>query len=210
MADSPKYPELGRVVPSAYPSEATRAMLRRRRSTPADLLTGPGPDAPQLQDILTIAARVPDHRRVVPFRFIIFEGDARARFGAVLKEAYLANEPGADEARADCEGNRFLRAPVVVAVISKTNPDHRTPEWEQVLTAGAVCQNMLLAASAYGFAAQWLTEWYAYDDKALAALGLEPGEKVAGYVYIGTAQEGPKERGRPEMSAIISRWGDKK
>ncbi|WP_375203285.1 nitroreductase family protein [Hyphococcus sp.] len=185
-------------------------MLRMRRSTPADLLTGPGPDAAQLQDILTIAARVPDHRRVVPFRFIVFEGDARARFGAVLKEAYLANEPEAGEARATCEANRFLRAPVVVAVISKTNPDHRTPEWEQVLTSGAVCQNMLLAASAYGFAAQWLTEWYAYDDKALASLGLEPGEKVAGYVYIGTAKEGPKERGRPDMPAIISHWGEKK
>jgi len=208
MAEGIKYPELGETMASAHPSQATLEALRTRRSTPADFLTGPGPDAAQLQDILTIAARAPDHRRVVPFRFIVFEGEARARFGLALKEVFLENEPEAGEARAECEGNRFLRAPVVVAVISSTNPNHRTPEWEQILTSGAVCQNMLLAASAYGFAAQWLTEWYACDEKALAALGLEPGEKVAGYVYIGTATEDPKERGRPDMKAIISRWGE--
>ncbi len=208
MADGLKYPELGEPLASAHPSKATQEALRKRRSTPADFLTGPGPDTAQLQDILTIAARVPDHRRVVPFRFIVFEGEARARFGHALKEVFLENEPDADPARAECEGNRFLRAPVVVAVISSTNPDHRTPEWEQILTSGAVCQNMLLAASAYGFAAQWLTEWYAFDAKALAALGLEPGEKVAGYIYIGTAKEEPKERGRPDMKTIISRWGE--
>jgi len=208
MADGLKYPELGETLASAHPSQATLEALRTRRSTPADFLTGPGPDAAQLHDILTIAARAPDHRRVVPCRFIVFEGEARARFGRALKEVFLENEPDADAARAECEGNRFLRAPVVVAVISSTNPDHRTPEWEQILTSGAVCQNMLLAASAYGFAAQWLTEWYAFDEKALAALGLEPGEKVAGYVYIGTAKEEPKERGRPDMKTIISRWGE--
>lgn len=178
--------------------------LRLRRSCPADFLGEPGPGREALQDILTIAARVPDHRRVVPFRFIVFEGEARARFGAVLKAAFLKNEPETDVAKAACEENRFLRAPVVVAVISKTDPDHRTPEWEQQLCAGAVCQNMLLAASAHGFAAQWLTEWCAYDEAALRALGLGADEKVAGYIYIGTAKEDPKERGRPDMASIIS------
>ncbi|WP_375211415.1 nitroreductase family protein [Hyphococcus sp.] len=208
MADRHNYPELGDILPSSYPSEATLEMLRRRRSCPADFLTGPGPDAAQLEDILTIAARVPDHRRVVPFRFVVFEGDARARFGAVLKKAFLKNEPEADDAKAAYEENRFLRAPVVIAVISKTDPSHRTPEWEQILCAGAVCQNMLLAASAHGFAAQWLTEWYAYDEAVLGALGLAMGEKIAGYVYIGTAKEDPKERGRPDMPSIVSRWGE--
>lgn len=206
MAESLKYPELGDALAPAYPSEEMLKMLRTRRSTPADYLTGPGPGAAQLDDILTIAARVPDHRRVVPFRFIVFEGEARVRFGAALKAAFIKNEPEADSAKAAFEENRFLRAPVVIAVISKTDPDHRTPEWEQILSAGAVCQNMLLAASAHGFAAQWLTEWYAFDNNALAALGLQEREKVAGFIYIGTAKENPKERGRPDMSAIISHW----
>ncbi len=198
------YPELGDELPPAHKSDQMLDALRRRRSCPADFLTEPGPDAATLQDILTISARVPDHRRVVPFRFVVFQGEARARFGAALKKAFLKNEPEADPAKAAFEENRFLRAPSVIAVISKTEPNHRTPEWEQVLSAGAVCQNMLLAASAHGFAAQWLTEWYAYDETALSALGLAIGEKVAGYVYIGTAKEDPKERGRPDMASIIS------
>lgn len=207
MALSATYPELGEDLPPCRPSEETLDMLRRRRSTPADFLTTPGPAAPALQDILTIAARVPDHRRVVPFRFTVFEGEARAQFGAVLKAAFLKNEPDADPAKAAFEENRFRRAPVVVAVISRTDPSHRTPEWEQILCAGAVCQTMLLAASAHGFAAQWLTEWYAYDAGVHAALKLAPTERVAGFVYIGTAKEDPKERGRPDMASIISYYG---
>ena len=204
MVETANFPELGEDLAASWPSEATLTMLRRRRSCPADFMGGPGPDKDTLADILTIAARVPDHRRVTPFRFIVFEGEARARFGAVLKAAFLQNEPGAEAAKAAFEETRFMRAPVVVAVISKTDPGHRTPEWEQVLCAGAVCHNMLLAASAHGFAAQWLTEWCAYDKTVLAAMGLAEGEKVAGFVYIGTATENPKERGRPDMAAIVS------
>lgn len=190
----------------ANPSAEAIKMLRLRRSCPADMLGGPGPDAETLQDILTIAARVPDHRRVTPYRFIVFEGEARERFGEILKSAYLANDPEAESRRVDCEQNRFMRAPVVVAVVSSVNPNHRTPEWEQVLSAGAVCQNMLLAASAHGFAAQWLTEWYAFDEKVLVPLGLGPDERIAGFIYIGTATEDPKERARPIMSDIISHF----
>lgn len=201
-----EYPELGADLPSCHPSEAMLAMLRRRRSTPADFLTGPGPGADQIADILAIAARVPDHRRVVPFRFIVFEGAARAQFGVKLKSAFLAENPDADEVKADYEANRFLRAPIVIAVISKVDAGHRTPEWEQLLCAGAVCHNMLLAASAHGFAAQWLTEWYAYDRNVGVALHLNANERIAGFVYIGTAKEDPKERGRPDMAAITSHW----
>jgi nitroreductase len=207
MAESVTYPDLGEDLPPAWPSEETLAMLRRRRSALADFMGEPGPDEVALQDILTIAARVPDHRRVVPFRFIVFEGAARARFGAILKAAFLENEPGAAPAKAAFEENRFQRAPVAVAVISRTDPAHRTPEWEQILCAGAVCHNMLLAASAHGFAAQWLTEWCAYDAKIHAALGLAPTERIAGFVYIGTATEDPKERGRPDMASIIAYYG---
>lgn len=201
-----KNPELGDSLPPAHPSRDALELLRLRRSTPADFLGEPGPDAETLNNLLTIAARVPDHRRVAPFRFIVFEGEARARFGDVLKAAFAANEPEADPERIECERRRFLRAPVVVSVISKVDPAHRTPEWEQVLTAGAACQNLLLAASASGFAAQWITEWYAYDPKVAAALGLGENEKIAGFVYIGTAKEDPKERARPDMSAIVSRF----
>lgn len=201
-----KNPELGDEMPPAQPSAAAVDLLRLRRSTPADFMTGPGPDSETLEAILTIAARAPDHRRVVPFRFIVFEGDARARFGDVLKNAFLSNEPDADDKRAEYEKNRFLRAPVVVAVVSSVDRNHRTPEWEQVLSTGAVCQNMLLAASAHGFAAQWITEWYAYDEKVTSALGLSAQERIAGFVYIGKAKENPKERARPDLKAITSRY----
>ena len=159
-----------------------------------------------MKAILTIAARAPDHRRVTPFRFILFEGEARARFGAILAEAFTENEPGAEERRIESERNRFLRAPLVVGVVSSVKPEHKTPVWEQTLTAGAVCQNMLLAASAFGFAAQWITEWYAYDARVLAALGLSRGEQIAGFIYIGTAREDPKERARPAIDDITSSY----
>lgn len=199
-------PELGETLPSAHPSEDALTLLRMRRSTAADFLGPPGPDAETLADLLEIAARVPDHRRVVPFRFIVFEGEARDRFGEVLEAAFRKNEPEADETRIAYERNRFLRAPVVVGVISCVNKDHRTPEWEQVLTTGAACQNLLVASSAHGFAAQWLTEWYAFDADVADALQLDDNERVAGFVYIGAAREGPKERGRPDMASIVSTY----
>ncbi len=201
-----KLPELGEALPAAHPGAHAIEMLWRRRSTPADFLGSPGPDEKALRTMLTIAARVPDHRRVTPFRFVIFEGDARARFGKVLRNAFAANEPEAEDQRVDCEQNRFMRAPVVIAVISSVSPAHRTPEWEQILSAGAVCQNLLLAASAHGFAAQWITEWYAYDEQVISALGLGENERIAGFIYVGTAKEDPLERARPIMDAIISRY----
>ena len=194
--------QLGDELDPYQKSDETLELLRRRRSTPADLMTGPGPDAEQLALLLQVAARVPDHRRVVPYRFIIFEGEARARFGVKLRERFVANEPNADERRIAAEQNRFMRAPVVVAVISNVDKSHRTPEWEQVLSVGAVCQNLLIAASAAGFAAQWLTEWYAFDDEIASEMDLSGDEKIAGFVYIGAAKENPKERARPDMATI--------
>lgn len=202
-------PEFGEKLPAAHPSDDTIELLRLRRSTAADLMTGPGPGAGQLRSILSIAARVPDHRRVNPFRFIVFEGAARAAAGEILAHAFLANEPEASAERVDAERRRFLRAPVVVAVVSAVDRTHRTPEWEQILTAGAACQTMLIAASAHGFAAQWITEWYAYDRAVLEAFGLFAGERIAGFVYLGTAKEPPLERQRPELSALLSRFGEK-
>ena len=204
--NNPIQPALGDPLPASHPSEDLLEMLRLRRSTTANMMTGPGPSPEELERIIHIGTRVPDHRRVVPFRFLIFDGAARQVFGDVLARIYQENNPAAEEALVDVERNRFSRAPVVVAVISSVNPEHKTPEWEQVLSAGAVCQNMLLAASASGYAAQWLTEWYAFDAQVHEAIGLTAHERVAGFIYLGTAQEDPKERPRPDPSALISRW----
>ncbi|MFQ5564399.1 MAG: nitroreductase [Parvularculaceae bacterium] len=200
-----KSPALGATLPAAHPSLDTINLLRLRRSTPADFLGEPGPSLEELRAILEIAARVPDHRRVAPFRFILFEGEDRAKFGKVLEAAFRENEPEAEAGRIGYERDRLLRAPAVVAVVSSVNCEHRTPEWEQILTAGAVCQNMLIAASAHGFAAQWITEWYAYDRTVRDALGLGPDERIAGFIYIGTAREDPKERARPDLDVLITR-----
>ena len=199
-----KNPELGDSLAAAHPNEATLNLLRLRRSTPADFMIEPGPNTDTLSDMLRIAARVPDHRRVVPFRFIRFQGDARVRFGEVLETAFMAHTPDANEGRVAIERNRFCRAPVVIAVISSVNREHRTPEWEQILSAGAVCQNLLLAANAHGFAAQWLTEWYAFDEVVAKAMALTENERIAGFVYIGSTNDLPKERGRPDLNEIIS------
>ena len=187
------------------PSPALEALLTRR-SVVANNLGGPGPDDAQLRQILTVAARVPDHKKLVPWRFILFEGEARADFGKVLARACEAAEGDVGAARLETEANRFLRAPVVVAVVSHTREVPAVPEWEQVLSAGAVCQNLLHAANALGFSAQWITEWYAFDDAVSEALGLERNERIAGFVYIGTAREEPGERDRPDLDEIISRW----
>lgn len=190
----------------AHPCDQCVELLALRRSSPAATLCGPGPDEGELRAILTMAARVPDHRRVTPFRFLVFTGEARERAGAVLKTAFGEVNPDATATRLGAERDRLLRAPTVVAVISSVDSKHKTPEWEQILTAGAACQNMLLASSAIGFAAQWITEWYAYDENVLSSFGLESHERVAGYVYIGTAREKPVERARPDLEQITRFW----
>jgi nitroreductase len=184
-------------------------MLLTRRSVVANNLGEPGPDGETLQRILTVGARVPDHKKLFPWRFIVFEGEARDAFGSVLAEACRKGEPDAGATRLETEANRFLRAPVVIAVISSIVDNPAVPEWEQILSAGAVCQNLLHAAAALGFSAQWITEWYAYDETVRAALGLSPNERVAGFVYIGTAREAPAERDRPDLEKIVSRWSAK-
>ncbi|MEM7741874.1 MAG: nitroreductase [Pseudomonadota bacterium] len=184
----------------------TLQYLSARRSLTAAQMTGPGPSREELDALLQMASRVPDHRRVHPFRFLIFDGEQRAKFGDVLAQETHNKDP---QASPDClrlERERFLRAPVVVAVISNVNVEHKTPEWEQILTAGAVCQNLVIAAGAAGYAAQWLTEWYAFDDGVLSAMGMSPTERVAGFIYLGTANDTPKERARMPASELTSRW----
>ena len=199
-------PEFGAPMAPAHPSEEARRLLALRRSTSADMMTEPGPDDEALAAILEIAARVPDHRKICPFRFIVIRGEARARAGGILARRFAATTPDTAGDRVEAERKRFLRAPVVVLVAARIDPSHKTPEWEQVLTNGAVCLNLMLAASAYGFGANWITEWYAYDREILTAFGLAPDEKAAGFVYIGSAAEPPRERQRPAMSEIVSEF----
>lgn len=187
---------------------ATLQLLTTRRSAKAALLTAPGPSPAELERILTIAARVPDHKRMVPWRFIVFEGEARARFGEVLA-ATLAKEDrdSPSPIRLDAERGRFMRAPLVIAVVSRVIESAGAPEWEQVLSAGAAAMNLCLAANASGYGTCWITEWYAYSPGVRTALELGANERVAGFVYVGTEAEKQPDRERPVMAGIVSRWG---
>jgi nitroreductase len=179
-------------------------LLLTRRSGSAKAMTGPGPTPGQLADLLKCAARVPDHGKLFPWRFIIFEGDARARAGNILAEVTAAE--GAHERQIEEERGRFLRAPLVVGVISTAREMIKIPLWEQELSAGAVCQTLLIAATAMGFAANWLTEWYAFHPVVRDRLGLKAGERVAGFIYVGHAALPLEERPRPDMEAIVTRY----
>ncbi|MBX3507993.1 MAG: nitroreductase [Parvibaculum sp.] len=187
-------------------SPETIDLLLTRRSAKALTMVEPGPNEEELRTILTAGARVPDHGKLAPWRFIIFRGEARAAFGAELARIHAAAQPGATAEQTGFEANRLTRAPVVVAVISRVTPGIKIPEWEQVLSAGAACQNMLVAATALGFGAQWLTEWYAFDPQVNALLGLKENEKVAGFIYLGSESVAKDERPRPVLADITSEW----
>ncbi len=205
-ADPNAAPAFGDPLDPVHPSADMARFLLRRRSTTAKGLTAPGPGPKDLRHILQAGARVPDHGKLAPWRFVVFQGDARARAGAVLEQAWRAANPQGKDDVAAYERGRFLRAPVVVAVVSSLKPSPKIPEWEQVLSAGAVCQTMLITAQALGFAGQWLTEWYAYDASVTQAFGLGNGERIAGFLYFGTALEDPNERARPDLDDLITEW----
>ncbi|MFA9443114.1 MAG: nitroreductase [Hyphomicrobium sp.] len=182
-------------------------LLSTRRSVKPDKLGPPGPTPVELETILTIAARVPDHKKLVPWRFIVFECDARARFGEIIAQACIAVETEApSEVRLATERERLMRAPIVVAAISHVIERRGAPEWEQVLSAGAACFSLCLAANAMGYGTSWITEWIAYDPQVRAALGLADNERVAGFIYIGTSVERSGERERPALSDIVTQW----
>lgn len=183
----------------------TLELLRTRRSVAPINLTEPGPSPADLDALLAIASRVPDHGKLAPWRFVVIEGEARDRIGAVIAEAYAADHPEADAGRLDLERRRLAHAPCVVAVVSRAGPHVKIPEWEQILSAGAATMNLVIAANAAGFATAWLTEWFGYDRRVLDALGLEPSERMAGFVHIGRPKEIPADRPRPDLAAIVTR-----
>lgn len=185
----------------------TLELLLKRRSAKAALLTTPGPTAAQLDTILTCAARVPDHKKLVPWRFIVFEGESRAKFGELLARTVAAEEKEAPSAvRLEAERGRLMRAPTVIAVISRIVPSPGAPEIEQLLSCGAAAFNLCLAANALGYGTSWITEWYSFSNTINKALSLADNERVAGFVYIGTDSAPQEDRERPALADIVTRW----
>jgi nitroreductase len=185
---------------------STIDLLSVRRSVGPNFLAGPGPSPTQLDTLLRIASRVPDHGKLAPWRFIVFEGAARDKAGELIARLFVEANPGSDESRIAAERGRLSRAPLVIGVVSRAAAHPKIPDWEQVLSAGAVCMNLVTAASAQGFSASWLTEWYAYDRRVLAALGLSPQERMAGFVHVGTATSPSPDRPRPPLEQIVTRF----
>jgi nitroreductase len=183
-------------------SPETLLFLGRRRSASALSLSEPGPDEAQLRTLLTLAARAPDHGKLAPWRFIVLRGAAKSAFVQGLEEIALAR---ADGAKAQAKLAKLRAPPVTVAVISRA-AEAEIPQWEQELSAGAVCTLLIVAAQAMGFGANWITDWYAYDGAATGLLGLAGGERVAGYVHLGTAGDAPLERVRPDLESLVSTW----
>jgi nitroreductase len=188
------------------PAPGALDLLLSRRSGSAKTMTGPGPSGAQLDAILTAAGRVPDHGKLFPWRFIVFVDAGRRRMGELLAEVLRETEPQVTEERLEMERHRFLRAPVVVAVVSRVRESIPIPEWEQILSAGAACQTLLIASHASGFVANWITEWCAYHPLVRDRLGLKSGERIAGFVYIGHPAQPLEERVRPDMAKIVSRF----
>ena len=181
-------------------------LLTSRRSVKPIELGGPGPTAAELATLLTVASRVPDHGKLTPWRFIVFEGDARLKAGDTIAEVFCDKRPDATPDQVEAERRRLARAPLVIAVVSRATQHVKIPEWEQVLSAGAAATSLVFAAHALGFAASWLTEWYSYDRRVLDALGVKPDEKIAGFVHIGRPDKPTEDRPRPPLDQIVTRF----
>ena len=181
-------------------------LLKTRRSVKPIELAGPGPTGSELETLLTIAARVPDHGKLKPWRFIVFEGKGRDAAGEIIAEVFSAGRADATPEQVAFERGRLSRAPLVVAVVSRAGAHVKIPEWEQQLSAGASAMSLVFAAHAMGYAASWITEWYAYDRRVLDRLGLAANERIAGFVHIGRAARPPEDRDRPRLEDIVTRY----
>lgn len=181
-------------------------LLKTRRSVKPMLMQGGGPDAAGIEMILGVAARTPDHGKLVPWRFIVFEGEARVRASELIAAVYRSDHPGADTDTLAFEARRLSRAPLVIGVVSCAKAHAKIPEWEQVLSAGAVCMSLTIAANALGYGSNWLTEWYGYDRRVLDGLGLKPHERMAGFIHIGKSDAPSQERERPVLADIVTRF----
>ena len=197
----PSFVPLGAALPSPTASPETLARLAVRRSAPAQGLADPGPSGADIDLILTLGARSPDHGKLTPWRFVVLgrqtRGEIAERLAAMAVEKALP-------AKATAVLSKLTAAPVTILVLSTARPASK-PEWEQVLSAGAVCMNIEHAAGALGFASSWITDWYSYDAEAAALFGVTSEERVAGFIHIGTPVEPLLERERPDIAALTTR-----
>ena len=198
----PQPPEFGQPTPFGQVSSEALKLLAQRRSSAPQTLAAPAPEGAALKELLRLAARVPDHGKLFPWRFILVRGAAKAELAARY-EQLAKSRPDPEKAAGVLF--KLKTPPLAVVVVSKVT-DGPIPAWEQLLSAGACCQNLVIAATAMGFGANWITDWYSYDPKATALLGLDKGEQVAGVVLIGTPTEAPLERVRPDIDEITSEW----
>ena len=181
-------------------------LLKVRRSVKPREMSGPGPSPAELDTILTIGARVPDHGKLAPWRFIVFEGDARERAGEVIAKVFARKNPQANTAEIEIEKKRLTDAPLVIAVVSFTKPHPKVPAFEQELSAGASAMNIVTAATALGYGACWLTGWFAFDREVLDGLGVKVDEKIAGFIHIGKMTKPNEDRPRPVLSDVVTRF----
>lgn len=179
-------------------------MLAQRRSSPSRTLHGPGPDTEEIQQILTSALRVPDHGKLVPWRFLKIQGDTRLILGDLLAERAIELDANAPTSVIEKDRARFSFAPLIVTVIARITPNHKVPAQEQLLSGGAVCFALLQAAQALGYGAQWLTGWAAYDSAITKKLGLVENECILGFIHIGNVTEPAPERLRPKLEDLLS------
>ena len=197
----PLAPAFGDPCPPT-PSPDTLALLSRRRSSSAQFLAEPAPDGAELVDLLRLAARVPDHGKMQPWRFVVLRDAAKVAFVTRL-QALAQAQPNPAKAQAGLM--KLAAPPLCVAVVSSPREGGK-PVWEQQLSAAAVCTTMLIAADAMGYGGNWITDWYGYDREALSILGLSETESLAGWIMLGTPSEPPLERVRPDVPSITRVW----
>lgn len=182
------------------------SFLKSRKSASAKAMAGPGPSKAELDEMLAIATRIPDHGKLAPWRFVIFEGEARAKVGESFKARWAELNPAHGAETLNFVARMFERAPTIVAVVSTASVHPKIPVWEQQLSAAAVAFNLVLAAQAMGYDAQWMTDWVAYDAGALKIMGVAENEKVAGLIYIGHTSAPLEDRPRPDVAGLVKYW----
>lgn len=209
MQNSINFPNIPKVcdpLEASQPNENSLAFLANRRSTPIKCLSGPGPSKADVEEILKIASRVPDHRKLEPWRFVVIDDVAGKALGIELAKIKLEEDPSMSDGDIQMEKDRFNRSPICIAVISNPDVEHKTPVWEQELSVGALCMNLLLTANAAGWAGSWLTEWFAFSAAFGKIMKLSETERFAGFIYLGTALQNPPERPRPNIADKTLFW----
>ncbi|WP_417464441.1 nitroreductase [Kordiimonas sp.] len=192
-------------MPFNTPNAATYDLLMNRRSVKARDMVGPGPDRADMEKILAAALRVPDHGKLFPWRYLVLEGAAREKLGDMIAKALIEENETSEKVAEKMKGYA-TQGPVLVVAISSVREESTIPVWEQELSAGAACQNMITAATALGYASCWLTGWASYSPTVKAGLGLKANENIAGFIFFGHQAEEPSERPRPEFDNHVT-WG---